>query len=92
VLGLPHDWYKATPYRARAVSKPRAVLAEFGTIIPEDVEIRVSDSTAMVRYLVLPKRPQGTDGFSEEQLAALVTRDTMIGVVPARVELGRAAQ
>lgn len=92
VLGLPPDWYKAKPYRARAVSEPRAVLAEFGTIIPEDVEIRVSDSTAMVRYLVLPKRPQGTDGFSEEQLAALVTRDTMIGVVPARVELGRAAQ
>jgi len=85
VLGLPPDWYKLKPYRSRAVSEPRAVLAEFGTVIPEDVEIRVSDSTAMVRYLVLPKRPDGTDDYSEEQLAALVTRDTMIGVVPARV-------
>jgi nitrile hydratase len=89
VLGLPPDWYKLKPYRSRAVSEPRAVLAEFGTVIPEDVEIRVSDSTAMVRYLVLPKRPDGTDGYSEEQLAALVTRDTMIGVVPVRVEQGR---
>ena len=85
VLGLPPDWYKLKPYRSRAVSEPRAVLAEFGTVIPEDVEIRVSDSTAMVRYLVLPKRPDGTGDYSEEQLAALVTRDTMIGVVPARV-------
>lgn len=83
VLGLPPDWYKLKPYRARAVSEPRAVLAEFGTYIPDDVEIRVSDSTAMVRYLVLPKRPRGTDAYSEEQLAALVTRDTMIGVVEA---------
>jgi nitrile hydratase len=81
VLGLPPDWYKAKPYRARAVKEPRGVLAEFGTIIPDDVEIRVSDSTAMVRYLVLPERPEGTDGFTEEQLAALVTRDAMIGVV-----------
>jgi nitrile hydratase alpha subunit len=83
VLGLPPDWYKLKPYRARAVIEPRAMLAEFGTIIPDDVEIRVSDSTAQVRYLVLPRRPQGTDGFGEEQLAALVTRDAMIGVVPA---------
>ena len=83
VLGLPPDWYKLKPYRARAVSEPRAVLAEFGTIIPDDVEVRVSDSTAMVRYLVLPMRPEGTEHYSEEQLAALVTRDTMIGVVPA---------
>jgi nitrile hydratase alpha subunit len=83
VLGLPPDWYKLKPYRARAVSEPRAVLAEFGTIIPDDVEVRVSDSTAMVRYLVLPMRPNGTEHYSEEQLAALVTRDTMIGVVPA---------
>jgi nitrile hydratase alpha subunit len=83
VLGLPPDWYKLKPYRARAVSEPRAVLAEFGTVIPDDVEIRVSDSTAMVRYLVLPKRPAGTDALTEEQLAALVTRDTMIGVVEA---------
>jgi nitrile hydratase len=85
VLGLPPDWYKAKPYRARAVSEPRAVLAEFGTIIPDDVEVRVSDSTAMVRYLVLPRRPEGTELYNEEQLAALVTRDTMIGVVPATV-------
>jgi nitrile hydratase len=83
VLGLPPDWYKAKPYRARAVTEPRAVLAEFGTIIPDDVEVRVHDSTAMVRYLVLPRRPGGTETFSEEQLAALVTRDTMIGVIPA---------
>ena len=81
VLGLPPDWYKLKPYRARAVSEPRVVLAEFGTIIPDDVEVRVSDSTAQVRYLVLPKRPKGTEGFGEEQLAALVTRDAMIGVV-----------
>jgi len=85
VLGLPPDWYKLKPYRARAVVEPRAVLAEFGTVIPDDVEIRVSDSTAQVRYLVLPKRPEGTESFSEEQLAALVTRDAMIGVVPAAV-------
>ena len=91
VLGLPPDWYKAKPYRARAVSEPRAVLAEFGTIIPDDVEVRVHDSTAMVRYLVLPKRPAGTEHFSEEELAALVTRDTMIGVIPATVDGARAA-
>jgi nitrile hydratase alpha subunit len=86
VLGLPPDWYKQKPYRARAVAEPRAVLAEFGTLIPDDVEVRVSDSTAMVRYLVLPMRPEGTEGYTEEQLASLVTRDTMIGVVPARIE------
>jgi nitrile hydratase len=91
VLGLPPDWYKLKPYRARAVSEPRAVLAEFGTIIPDDVEIRVSDSTAMVRYLVLPRRPEGTEDYSEEQLASLVTRDTMIGVVPATLAHGRNA-
>ena len=68
------------------------MLAEFGTVIPDDVEIRVSDSTSMVRYLVLPKRPEGTDGYSEEQLAALVTRDTMIGVVPARIDPARTGQ
>jgi nitrile hydratase len=82
VLGLPPDWYKLKPYRARAVVEPRVVLAEFGTVIGDDVEIRVSDSTAMVRYLVLPRRPEGTEGWSAEQLAALVTRDAMIGVVP----------
>ena len=80
VLGLPPDWYKQKPYRARAVKEPRNVLAEFGTVIPEDVEIRVSDSTAMVRYLVLPQRPSGTETWSEEELASLVTRDAMIGV------------
>ena len=92
VLGLPPDWYKLKPYRARAVAEPRAVLAEFGTTIPDDVEVRVHDSTAMVRYLVLPRRPAGTVGYGEEQLAALVTRDTMIGVVPARLEPGRDAE
>jgi nitrile hydratase len=81
VLGLPPDWYKAKPYRSRAVKEPRKVLAEFGTEIPEDVEIRVSDSTAMARYLVLPQRPAGTDNYTEDQLAALVTRDAMIGVI-----------
>ena len=92
VLGLPPDWYKLKPYRARAVTEPRAVLAEFGTIIPDDVEIRVSDSTAMVRYLVLPRRPEGTTDWTEENLATLVTRDAMIGVVPATRVEGRAAQ
>lgn len=80
VLGLPPDWYKQKPYRARAVREPRAVLAEFGTLIPENVEVRVSDSTSAVRYLVLPLRPAGTENWSEEDLASLVTRDTMIGV------------
>ncbi|WP_271899228.1 nitrile hydratase subunit alpha [Candidatus Phyllobacterium onerii] len=89
VLGLPPDWYKLKPYRARAVSEPRKVLAEFGTIIPDDVEIRVSDSTAMVRFLVLPKRPEGTEDFDEVQLAAIVTRDTMIGVVEASKDIRR---
>ena len=81
VLGLPPDWYKAKPYRARAVKEPRSVLKEFGTHIPDDVEVRVSDSTSMVRYLVLPRRPEGTKDFTEEQLADLVTRDAMIGVI-----------
>jgi Nitrile hydratase, alpha chain len=89
VLGLPPDWYKLKPYRSRAVSEPRAVLAEFGTVIPEDVEIHVSDSTAMVRYLVLPKRPEGTVNYREDELAALVTRDAMIGVIPVTVDNGR---
>jgi len=80
VLGLPPDWYKQKPYRARAVKEPRGVLAEFGTTISDDIEIRVSDSTAVVRYLVLPMRPSGTEGWSEEELATLVTRDAMIGV------------
>jgi nitrile hydratase alpha subunit len=86
VLGLPPDWYKLKPYRARAVSNPRSVLAEFGTHLPENVEVRVHDSTAMVRYLVLPRRPEGTENYSEDELAALVTRDTMIGVIPVRLD------
>ena len=86
VLGLPPDWYKLKPYRARAVMAPRALLAEFGTIIPDDVEIRVTDSTSALRFLVLPRRPGGTDDYSEAELAALVTRDAMIGVVPVSVE------
>jgi hypothetical protein len=92
VLGLPPDWYKLKPYRARAVVEPRAVLAEFGTIIRDDVEICVSDSTAMVRYLVLPLRPEDTEGWTEEKLAALVTRDAMIGVVPVTTPATRNAQ
>jgi nitrile hydratase len=89
VLGLPPDWYKLKPYRSRAVKEPRSVLAEFGTIIADDVEIRVSDSTAMVRYLVLPRRPAGTANFSEEELADLVTRDAMIGVALVSLESRR---
>ncbi len=80
VLGLPPRWYKAPAYRARAVREPRALLAEMGTPIDDDVEIRVWDSSAEVRYLVLPERPAGTDGLSEDELAAIVTRDAMIGV------------
>jgi nitrile hydratase len=84
VLGLPPNWYKSPPYRARMVAEPRAVLREFGLELAGDVEIRVWDSTAEVRYLVLPMRPAGTEGWSEEELAGLVTRDCMIGVaVPA---------
>lgn len=79
VLGLPPVWYKAPPYRSRAVIDPRAVLAEFGLTLPEATKIRVWDSTAELRYLVVPQRPAGTDGWGEERLAALVTRDAMIG-------------
>ncbi len=79
VLGLPPVWYKSAPYRSRAVRDPRGVLAEFGVTLPEDMEIKVWDSTAEVRYLVVPERPAGTDGWSEEDLAELVTRDSMIG-------------
>jgi nitrile hydratase len=79
VLGLPPTWYKSPPYRARAVSEPRAVLREFGLELGEEVEIRVWDSSAEVRYLVLPMRPEGTEGWSEDELAAIVTRDCMIG-------------
>ena len=84
VLGLPPDWYKSPSYRRRAVRWPRPLLAEFGTIIPPEVEIRVHDSNANMRYLVMPMRPEGTEGWSEAQLASTVTRDTLIGVaVPA---------
>jgi nitrile hydratase len=79
-LGLPPVWYKAAPYRSRAVSDPRGVLKEFGVEISDDKEVRVWDSTAEVRYMVLPERPAGTGNLSEEELAALVTRDSMIGV------------
>jgi nitrile hydratase subunit alpha len=79
VLGLPPTWYKSAAYRARAVKDPRGVLADFGVTLPEATEIRVWDSTAEVRYLVIPRRPPGTDNMTEEQLAALVTRDSMIG-------------
>jgi len=80
VLGLPPVWYKSTPYRSRAVIDPRGILREFGLELPEDVEVRVWDSTAELRYLVVPERPVGSEGLSEEALAALVTRDSMIGV------------
>jgi nitrile hydratase subunit alpha len=79
VLGAPPDWYKSFEYRSRVVREPRAVLAEFDMSVPEGVELRVVDSTSEQRYLVLPMRPEGTDGWSEEELAALVTRDSMIG-------------
>ena len=83
VLGLPPVWYKAAPYRSRAVLETRGVLREFGLEIGEEVEIRVWDSTAEVRYMVLPERPEGTEGKGEEELAALVTRDAMIGTAKA---------
>src|SRR6476660_2249246 len=79
VLGLPPVWYKSAPYRSRAVADPRSVLADFGVTLPKDTEIRIWDSTAEIRYLVVPMRPAGTDGWSEEKLADLVTRDSMIG-------------
>jgi len=79
VLGLPPTWYKSAPYRSRAVKDPRGVLADFGTALPETTRIRVWDSTAEVRYLVIPQRPDGTEGWSEDELATLVSRDSMIG-------------
>jgi nitrile hydratase len=85
VLGLPPVWYKSAPYRSRSVIDPRGVLREFGLDLPEDVEVRVWDSTAELRYLVLPERPVGTERMSEEELAALVTRDSMVGVAKATV-------
>ena len=83
VLGLPPTWYKSAPYRSRAVIDPRGVLAEFGLALGEDVEIRVWDSTAEIRYLVLPERPAGTEGLDEAALAEMVSRDSMIGVAKA---------
>ena len=87
-LGLPPVWYKSAPYRARAVIEPREVLREFGLDVPEDVEVRVWDSTAEVRYLVLPEQPAGTEDLTEEALAALVTRDSMIGVAKVAAPSG----
>lgn len=80
VLGLPPDWYKSRAYRSRAVVEPRAVLREFGTVLPDGVTVRVHDSTADARYIVLPMRPAGTEGWGEERLAALVSRDSLVGV------------
>lgn len=87
LLGLPPDWYKSRAYRSRTVKEPRKVLAEFGVDIPSDMTVRVHDSTADMRYIVLPARPEGTEGWAEEKLAALVTRDSMIGTgLPRRPE------
>ncbi len=83
LIGLPPAWYKSAAYRRRAVREPRAVLREFGTPIPDDVQVRVHDSTADLRYMILPLRPAGTEGWSEEQLIPLVTRDSLIGVTVA---------
>jgi nitrile hydratase len=88
VLGLPPVWYKSAPYRARAVIDPRGVLSELGVTVPGEREVRVWDSTAEIRYLVLPERPAGTEGLTEEQLAALVTRDAMIGVATVQPPAG----
>jgi nitrile hydratase len=85
VLGLPPDWYKSKSYRSRAVIEPRTVLREFGTMVADDVTVRVHDSNADMRYLVLPMRPKGTDGWNEERLALLVTRDSMVGVTVPKV-------
>lgn len=84
LLGIPPDWYKSRAYRSRMVREPRAVLAEFGLVLGEDIQVRVHDSTADMRYLVLPMRPAGTEGWDEDRLAALVTRDSMIGVAVPR--------
>jgi nitrile hydratase subunit alpha len=88
VLGLPPVWYKSAPYRARAVIEPRGVLEELGVDVQEDVEVRVWDSTAELRYLVLPERPAGTEGWTEDQLAEIVTRDAMIGAARVTVPGG----
>ena len=91
VLGLPPVWYKSAPYRSRAVIDPRGVLREFGLELPVDVEVRVWDSTAEVRYLVLPERPAGTEGMNEEALAAMVTRDAMVGARKVSVSKAESA-
>jgi len=88
VLGLPPVWYKSAPYRSRAVIDPRGILKEFGTEVAEDVEVRVWDSTAELRYIVLPERPEGTETLDEEALAELVTRDAMIGVAEVAAPAG----
>ena len=85
LLGRPPDWYKSLAYRSRAVSDPRRVMAEFGFVLPDEKQVTVLDSTADMRYLVLPRRPDGTEGMNEEELAGLVTRDSMIGVSDALV-------
>ena len=84
VLGLPPVWYKSAPYRSKAVLDPRGVLAEFGTKLPDEVEVRVWDSTSEMRYLVLPRKPEGPSGWNERRLAELVTRNSMIGVEHAK--------
>ncbi len=86
LIGLPPAWYKSPAYRSRMVREPRAVLREFGTHIPDDVEVRVHDSTADLRYLILPMRPKGTEGWSEEQLVPLISRDSLIGVAVPKFE------
>ncbi|TMI78297.1 MAG: nitrile hydratase subunit alpha [Bacillati bacterium ANGP1] len=90
VLGLPPVWYKSAPYRSRAVIDPRGVMREFGLELPDEVEVRVWDSTAELRYLVLPERPAGSEGMTEEELAALVTRDSMVGVAKVTLAGGTA--
>lgn len=90
VLGLPPAWYKSSPYRSRAVIDPRGVLAEFGTVLDDDVEVKVWDSTSEVRFLVLPERPEGTEGWTMERLIPLVSRNSMIGVEKARPATGAA--
>ena len=92
VLGLPPVWYKSAPYRSRAVIDPKGVLAEFGVALPQETEIRIWDSTAETRFLVLPMRPEGTEGWSEEQLAGLVTRDSMVGTGLPQTPEGRRAE
>ncbi len=91
ILGIPPLWYKSRAYRSRAVREPRAILAEFGTDVADGTEVRVLDSTADIRYLVLPRRPEGTDGMSEAELAGLVTRDAMIGTATAKMPDGSRA-